>query len=344
MNRSSHYLALGALLLSSCSRPPVEVLTGTFYGTLPCADCPGIRYELTLNDDGTYVERMEYLEKSAAVRIDSGIYEMQQDTVVRLLKPSGTGLNRWAVADGKLRMLDASGAPIKSDFAQQYVLSPNEPTARQNQVDFKATGNEPFWSLEIDFRRQMRFRDLNGLELATPVPEASYPQENVTTWNATTEQGELSVMVTRERCQDTMSDDTFDYRVQVQAVVGSAVPQSYAGCGRYQGRYQLNKRWELLSRNGQAVEAENKPYVEFQLAEDRAVGFGGCNRFSGSVEVTDDSLRFGSMASTKMACPSLNSEATFLRAFSQQKLSFRIEEQQLRLSNDSTQLLFRAAE
>ena len=106
----------------------------------------------------------------------------------------------------------------------------------QIPVNFKATGNEPFWSLEIDFDQQMRFRDLNGLELATPVPEASYPQENVTTWNATTEQGELSVTVTRERCQDTMSDDTFDYRVQVQAVVGSAVRSLLRGLRTLPGK------------------------------------------------------------------------------------------------------------
>ncbi len=61
-------LALGILLLMGCSRPPIEIPTGTFYGTLPCADCPGIRYELTLNDDGTYVEQTEYLEKSVTVR------------------------------------------------------------------------------------------------------------------------------------------------------------------------------------------------------------------------------------------------------------------------------------
>ena len=237
--------AIGVLLLISCTRPPIEIPTGTFYGTLPCADCPGIRYELTLNDDGTYVESTEYLEKSVAPQVDSGTYEVQQDTVVRLLKPSGEGMNRWAVADGKLRMLDQAGAPVESEFARQYVLSPQKPdessAKTRHEVDFKATGNEPFWSLEIDFDQQMRFKDLNGIELITPVPAATYPQENVTERRASTEQGELLVTVTREKCQD------------------------------------------------------------------------------------------------------LDNEVAFLRALSQQKLSFRMEERQLRLSNDSTTLAFCAA-
>ncbi len=341
-------LALEILLLMGCSRPPIEIPTGTFYGTLPCADCPGIRYALTLNDDGTYVEQTEYLEKSVAVRVDSGAYEVQQDTVVELLRPSGAGMDRWVVADGKLRMLDASGGPIESEFAQQYVLSPEKPvepiTKTQRAVDFKATGNEPSWSLEIDFDQRMRFKDINGLNLITPVPAATYPQENVTTWNVTTEQGELSVTVTREKCQDTMSGKTSDYRVEVRAAVATTGATTYAGCGRYQGDYQLNGKWILSRLNEQSVNKAEAPYAEFQLAENRVAGFGGCNRFTGSVEVIDDSLKFGSLASTKMACPDLDEEAAFLRALSGRRLSFRRENQQLRMSNGSTELLFRAAE
>ncbi len=341
-------LALEILLLMGCSRPPVEVPTGTFYGTLPCADCPGIRYELTLNGNGTYVEQIEYLEKSVAVRVDSGTYEVQPDTVVQLLKPSGAGMNRWAVADGKLRMLDESGAAIESGFAQQYVLSPEKPdklvAETQQKIDFKATGNEPSWSLEINFDQQMRFKDINGLELITPVPAATHPQENVTAWNATTEQGELLVTATREKCQDTMSGETSDYRVEVRVAVATADLTTYAGCGRYQGDYQLNGKWLLSRLNNQSVDQAEVPYVEFQLSENRVVGFGGCNRFSGSVELIGDSLKFGALASTNMACPTLDDEAAFLRALAKQKLSFRTKERQLRLYNDSTTLVFRAAD
>jgi uncharacterized lipoprotein NlpE involved in copper resistance len=158
MKNTMFCLILGTLSLVNCNRPLIDAPTGTFYGTLPCADCPGIRYELILNGDGTYVESTEYLEKSVAARVDSGTYEVQQDTVVQLLKPPGEGMDRWAVTDGQLRMLNQSGALIESEFAQQYVLSPEKPSESsaktQREIDFKATGNEPFWSLEIDFDEQ----------------------------------------------------------------------------------------------------------------------------------------------------------------------------------------------
>lgn len=349
MNRNTLCLTIGILLLVGCSRPPIEVPTGTFYGTLPCADCPGIRYELTLNDDGTYVERSEYLEKSVAVRVDSGTYEMEQDTVLRLGNSADEGMNRRAVTDGNLQMLDQSDAVIESDFAERYVLSPerpdDSPTETQSDVDFKATGNEPFWVLEINFDQRIRLKTLNGLELITPVPTATHPQENLTEWKASTKEGEIVVTVTREKCQDTMSGDTSDHQVRVRTTTGNTEAQTYSGCGRYSGNYRLNNRWLLSRLNESPTDAgAESPYLEFQLADNRISGFGGCNRFTGSVEVIESTLEFGALASTKMACPDLESEAAFLRVLSKQKLSFRLEERQLQLSNDSTTLVFRAAD
>ena len=340
--------ALGTLLLANCNRPPIEAPTGTFYGTLPCADCPGIRYELTLNDDETYVERSEYLERSV-VRVDSGTYHVQQDTVIQMLGPSGNEVNRWAVTNGNLLMLDQSGAPVTGGLAKQYVLSPEKPDESaakpQSNVDFKATGNEPFWVLEIDFDQRMRFKDLNGLELITPVPTATYPQDDVTEWKATTEQGELLVTVTQKKCQDTMSDERSGYQVQVQASTDTTEAYAYAGCGRYLGDYQVNGKWLLSRLNGQPVdEGAEAPYLALQLAENRAGGFGGCNRFTGSMALKDSALEFGALAATKMACPTLSNESAFLRALSEQSLSFRIDGQQLWLSSDSVELVLRAAE
>jgi putative lipoprotein len=42
--------------------------------------------------------------------------------------------------------------------------------------------------------------------------------------------------------------------------------------------------------------------LRFDLADARASGFGGCNQYSGSVEVKGAELKFGPIASTKMAC------------------------------------------
>ncbi len=48
----------------------------------------------------------------------------------------------------------------------------------------------------------------------------------------------------------------------------------------------------------------------------RAAGNGSCNRFAGSVEISGDSIRFGPLASTRMACaePVSTQEGKFLSA------------------------------
>lgn len=48
---------------------------------------------------------------------------------------------------------------------------------------------------------------------------------------------------------------------------------------------------------------DKAPDLRFDAAESRASGFAGCNRFSGGYTVKGDSLVFGPLMSTKMACP-----------------------------------------
>ncbi|KAA0968931.1 META domain-containing protein [Aureimonas fodinaquatilis] len=56
------------------------------------------------------------------------------------------------------------------------------------------------------------------------------------------------------------------------------------------------------------------------LSDDgRATGSGGCNRFTGTVTVTETTIEFGPLAGTKMACPEavMNQENKFHNALSQ---------------------------
>lgn len=58
-------IALIALsgLLGACSLLPQKNVSGTFKGTLPCADCEKIEAELVLNSDNTYEYHTVYFKK-----------------------------------------------------------------------------------------------------------------------------------------------------------------------------------------------------------------------------------------------------------------------------------------
>jgi len=62
--------------------------------------------------------------------------------------------------------------------------------------------------------------------------------------------------------------------------------------------------WSLVELNGAPAPlgAGDRPATLTLGDSARASGFGGCNRIAGSYELAGDSLRFGPLISTRMAC------------------------------------------
>jgi copper homeostasis protein (lipoprotein) len=114
--------------------PAGQLLVGFYVGTLPCADCPGIRTELSLfslpaGTSGSFWLKETYLgkpEKDATFESGgSWVIEASRDdpkaTVYRLTEArSRTDRFLLKVRDGELRMLDRSGRAI--DSKQEYLL------------------------------------------------------------------------------------------------------------------------------------------------------------------------------------------------------------------------------
>lgn len=60
--------------------------------------------------------------------------------------------------------------------------------------------------------------------------------------------------------------------------------------------------WQITMLDGRALSADDR--VTMQFAEGRVAGVSGCNRYTGPVVVgVDNSLEFGILATTRMACP-----------------------------------------
>ncbi|MES2341323.1 MAG: copper resistance protein NlpE [Pseudomonadota bacterium] len=106
--------------------PAAEALTMSFSGLLPCADCPGLKTELTLtrdapySRDGTYRLVETYLERGApftttgkwgalrgdAVDPDATVYELDPD------KPNGARHFLRVGNDEALKALDGDMKPL----------------------------------------------------------------------------------------------------------------------------------------------------------------------------------------------------------------------------------------
>src|SRR5690606_8410075 len=154
---------------SGLSTEPVDVsvsenvlndkVIGTWRGVIPCADCPGISYNLTLNENNSFEETLLYQDRRGQPftqrgtwRINNGVLELNNTAEER---------SRLGLSDNELLMLDrTTGRPIESTIANMYRLRRDAgliegDTSQWNEsrtqgVDFVGHGNEPGWLLEID--------------------------------------------------------------------------------------------------------------------------------------------------------------------------------------------------
>lgn len=103
--------------------PAVVSYAGTYEGTLPCADCPGIKTTLVLNDaDATYSLRQEYLNKEDGIFEENGTYEVNGD-LIKLITPSSGELTYYKAVDGNVVLSDENGTINDGELKDFYVLT-----------------------------------------------------------------------------------------------------------------------------------------------------------------------------------------------------------------------------
>jgi heat shock protein HslJ len=204
-------------------------------------------------------------------------------------------------------------------------------------IDFVAMGNSPDWFLDIDLQKNMYFKNLvDKKEISTPASKEPTAQDaSVSRYFANTESGQLIVTLTAENCTDKFGNK-FDHSVKVELKYkNEEVSTLYKGCGKYLPDYRLHNIWVVTSLNGKDVPPDNSPKgapeLEINANEKTVIGHGGCNSFSGKVKVMGNEIYFGPIASTKMACPEMQTENQFFEILAKPKLNFEFESNTLRL-------------
>jgi uncharacterized lipoprotein NlpE involved in copper resistance len=96
--------------------------TGTYTGVLPCADCPGIKTEITLNSDSTFTKKMTYLEREeAGIFVEKGTYTRDSARQSITLE-SAPAPNQYFIGENTLTQLDMQGKKVEGSLANFYVL------------------------------------------------------------------------------------------------------------------------------------------------------------------------------------------------------------------------------
>ncbi len=217
---------------------------------------------------------------------------------------------------------------------------------------FKATGNEPFWAVEIFSDTLVEFSSICpeqwdfGTHITRIESESGLSR---IIYSADKSDPAINLELTKDKCTDTMSGEISPYIVVVTLDrEQDDTLFTYRGCGGFTGDYRLNERWVLKKIDGDTLEipdSRDAPYMEINLLEETVSGYGGCNRFHGSASLENGKVTLSKIMSTKMYCfDTQEIEDRFLGTISDRSFEFSLDNSSLVLKNGSARLTFRKAE
>ena len=370
------------IIIIGCSSAPESIpdqkqlaflSNGVWLGLLPCVDCEGIDYTLNLKNDFTFKQSFVYKGKDEEFIIDEGEWSFVSDSVIEL--ESYDYGKTFLISGKKLIMLDGYGDRFESSIEDKYSLHKDASTIKDlegvknetdtkpveevveinsnyyqekfmNGIDFFARGNEPNWTLAIDFEKSMDFATMDDIKVNTPAVEGiKAPGSDITLYSKKTENGELVITVIKENCKDNMSGEKFTYKVRVEAKgVNDKNYKTFEGCGKFLSDNRLHDIWVMEEMTGVKLNktklTKGLPTFEFYPDEMRFSGHAGCNSLSGNINVVGNKITFGSLVGTLSTCPDMTVEKALVKAIDQKTVTYSIDKLKLTLVSGKTKMVF----
>lgn len=98
-------------------------VAGTYEGTFPAADGPGIKTMLTIKADSTYQLEQDYVDQKDGHDEASGVFKVLDGNVLMLVRPSSGEHTFYKVKDANsIVMTDSVGNEPEGETAKFYVL------------------------------------------------------------------------------------------------------------------------------------------------------------------------------------------------------------------------------
>lgn len=92
---------------------------GTYTGTFPAADCPGINMTLTIKKDKTFELISEYIDRQDATFKEYGTYSVEGNIMTSI---NGEDKQYYKVGENTLTALNQDKQAITGELADHYIL------------------------------------------------------------------------------------------------------------------------------------------------------------------------------------------------------------------------------
>lgn len=285
----------------------IDPLPARYAGVLPCADCPGIRYEIDLRPGNVFFLRMTYLgTRPERTYDDIGAWSLASDLRTLALRNARQAPILFSIADAStLRKLDTEGQPIESEL--NYTLERVEPyVALSPQVPLRGMYSQSAAGALVE-------ECTTGLELKLEGAATEALAQEFTKLRKGSDRPMLLAVEGR-----------IDAPTAAEGAGGTLTATSTAkfwpgeSCGARGVTHELEgSRWVLVRLGDQPFvpqEGKPEPYIVLQASTKEVAGHGGCNRLSGGYAIDGEALDFKELTTTRMACPESEAEAAFLNA------------------------------
>jgi len=304
---------------------PLPELPATFIGTVPCADCEGLRVHLNLFGDDSFFLRTTRLGKAGAISDDLGSWTLSSDRRLIVLKGRGEALHILEItAPGTLRELAADGRPNTG-------RGPNQ-----------LTRAAPFRPVEV--RSSMRGAYTYLADAATFV-ECSTGQRWTVSAEGASRELESAYLKVRPAPGAAVMVDIDGMAVQrprsdagtetalIVERVGRMLPKESCP-SRFSSAPLTETYWRLTHLGDRAVppvtDQRRVPSLTFLADSNSFSGSSGCNRLVGTYRIQSTTMTLTS-SGTMVACrDEAKTEAAFLTAL-QATRTYRIVGQVLEL-------------
>jgi heat shock protein HslJ len=332
----------------------------TYSGNLPCADCVGIQYVLSLRPDGRFYRQRSYLhsENSGQIVLDIGAWTAAWSASGPVVTLATTMQERetFAVsADKSLLLMDRDGN--RSACAGQSELNCALTRAPQAYV--------PMGSYRIRgiYREAGARRTLQPCGSPSPLPAETSGRQLLLQRLSSAVAGGKPALITvtgvLEKATSAQSGETLRIANVLTAQPGGACPASAplpavvadlkppsattAKPPTDISALLLQTSWVLTEIDHLSPPAgvgEGEASISF-VQEGRVSGFTGCNRFNGPFTLTGRSVHFGPIVTTRMACPvSANIETPYMKVLDDAR-RIDVQGQELYLLNEAGRRLAR---
>lgn len=156
---------------------------GTYTGTVPCLECPGIHTRVSLYPDGSFSRVSEYVDREEWSDVDRGLFTWSGDGRTVQLDGLEGGPVVYQVVENAVVQMDTDGNPFVGDQASKYRLTKlHEPTTvedtRWRMIELRgasvaATDQTAWFILESFNGRAHGSLGCNGFGASYTIPDST---------------------------------------------------------------------------------------------------------------------------------------------------------------------------